>query len=169
VVHGRVASGREVIVSSVLIIIGASLIAVTRGLIMIRPRLILIACILIAVTRGLIMIRPHLILIACSLIAGTRGLIVASLNTVARVSRKLRRELGAAGRTYENGVNLAAGWTGNGPRQSSRSSLRAQARLATNSSGVVFSREATVDPKRPCRRDGSRPPLTPPPVPGCCS
>ena len=93
-VHGRVASGREVIVSSVLIIIGASLIAVTRRLIMVRPRLILIAC---------------------SLIAVTRGLIAASLNTI--VSRQLARELGAAGRTYENGINLTAGWTRNNPRQ----------------------------------------------------
>jgi len=122
VVHGRVASGREVIVSSVLIIIGASLIAVTRRLIMVRPRLILIACSLIAVTRGLI--------------AVTRGLIAASLNTI--VSRQLARELGAAGRTYENGINLTAGWTRNNPRQSSCSSLRAQARLAINCSGVVL-------------------------------
>jgi len=115
VVHGRVASGREVIVSSVLILIGASLIAVTRRLIMVRPRLILIAC---------------------SLIAVTRGLIAASLNTI--VSRQLARELGAAGRTYENGINLTAGWTRNNPRQSSCSSLRAQARLAINCSGVVL-------------------------------
>jgi hypothetical protein len=117
VVRGRVASGREVIVSSVLIIIGAALIAVTRRLIMVRPCLILIACRLIAVTRGLI---------------------AASLITIARMSRRLARELGAAGRTYENGVNLAARWTRNSPRQSSCSSLRAQARLATNCNGVVF-------------------------------
>jgi hypothetical protein len=116
-IHGRVASGREVIVGSVLIIIGASLIAVTRRLIMIRPRLILIAC---------------------SLIAVTRGLIAASLNTIGRMSRKLARELGAAGRTYENGVNLAAGWTRTSPHQSSCSSPRAQARLVTNCSGGVF-------------------------------
>jgi hypothetical protein len=89
--------------------------------------LIIIGASLIAVTRRLIMIRPRLILIACSLIALTRGLIAA-----------LARELGAAGRTYENGVSLAAGWTRNSPRQSSCSSLRAQARLATTVAALSF-------------------------------
>jgi len=97
VVRRRVAPGCEVIVSSVLILIGASLIAVTRRLIMVRPRLILIAC---------------------SLIAVTRGLIVASLIMIARLSRQLARELGAAVPTDESGVNLAAGWTCDSPPQS---------------------------------------------------
>ena len=64
----RVATGREIIVSSVLILIRASLIARTRGLVVIRPRLILI-------THRLVGIRPRLILLMPRLIAISRRVI----------------------------------------------------------------------------------------------
>jgi hypothetical protein len=61
-----VAAGREVIVGRVLILIGASLIAFTGALVVVRPRLILI-------TRGLVVIRPRLILVALGLAAICRS------------------------------------------------------------------------------------------------
>src|SRR5438477_421425 len=51
---GRVTTGREVIVGSVLILIRALLIAVTRGLVVIRPGLVLIARRLVVLASGLI-------------------------------------------------------------------------------------------------------------------
>jgi hypothetical protein len=73
----------EIIISSVLILIRGSLIAVTRRLILVRPSLILIARGLIAITRRLILIRRRLIAIA-------RRLILAA-------SRETRRWTGEVG------------------------------------------------------------------------
>src|SRR5438477_291590 len=64
-----VAASREILVGSVLILIRASLIAFTGGLVVVRPRLILI-------THRLVVIRQRLILIRASLIAFTGGLVV---------------------------------------------------------------------------------------------
>ena len=61
----RVATGREITVSGVLILISASLITRTPRLVVIRPRLILI-------TRGLVTIRPRLILVTRRLVAIAR-------------------------------------------------------------------------------------------------
>jgi hypothetical protein len=53
----RVPARREIIVSSILIVVRASLVAVTRGLVAIRPSLILIARRLVAIRRCLIPVR----------------------------------------------------------------------------------------------------------------
>lgn len=83
----RVATGREIVVGGVLIVIRASLVAVTRRLVAIGPRLILI-------TRGLIVIRPRLILIARGLVAIVRA----------------GQELGATGRAARYlGLHAAGG------------------------------------------------------------
>jgi hypothetical protein len=81
VMRESVSTSREIIVGSVLILIRASLIALTGALVVIRPRLVLI-------TGGLVAIRPRLILVALGL-----------------------RELGAAGRTTGNLSCFAAGRT----------------------------------------------------------
>src|SRR5207249_10560896 len=60
VISDRVATGREVIVSSVLILIRTSLIARTPRLVVIRPRLILITPRLVAIRRRLILITRRL-------------------------------------------------------------------------------------------------------------
>jgi hypothetical protein len=96
VVHGRVATGGEIIVSSMLILIGGPLIAIARRLILVRPRLILIARRLIVVTRGLRV---------------TGGGMIAS------APQRLARVVCAAGRADEHGIFLAAGWTRDGLRQ----------------------------------------------------
>jgi len=62
VIGSPVATGREIIVSSVLILIRASLIARTRGLVVVRPRLILI-------TRRLVVVQARLILVTLGLVA----------------------------------------------------------------------------------------------------
>jgi hypothetical protein len=76
-----VATGREINVSSLLILVRASLVALARRLVVIRPCLILI-------TRRLVLIRRCLILIARS-----------------------RKKVGATGRTAWNLGRLATGWT----------------------------------------------------------
>jgi hypothetical protein len=81
-----VSPSREIIVGSVLILIRASLIALTGTLVVIRPRLVLI-------TGGLVAIRPRLILVELGL-----------------------RELGAAGRTAGTLGYFAAGRTPYDPR-----------------------------------------------------
>jgi hypothetical protein len=68
VIGGCVSTGSEIVVSRVLILIRASLIAVTPRLIAIRPRLILI-------TRRLIVIRPRLILITRRVVGIIHGAI----------------------------------------------------------------------------------------------
>jgi hypothetical protein len=90
VVGDRVATGREVIVGSVLILIRASLIALTRSLVMIRPRLILIARRLVAIT--------------CALVA-------ISQREIRRLNNRTGRELSAAGHAPRNPGRFAAGWT----------------------------------------------------------
>src|SRR5207247_663428 len=62
VIGDPVATGREIIVCSVLILIRASLIARTRGLVVVRPRLILI-------TRRLVVVQARLILVTLGLVA----------------------------------------------------------------------------------------------------
>jgi hypothetical protein len=92
VVVQLVSTSGEIIISSVLILIRGSLIAVTRRLILIRPPLILIARGLITVTRRLILIRQSLILVARVLIASPRRLNLAA-------SRKTRPWTGEVGPT----------------------------------------------------------------------
>jgi hypothetical protein len=89
VVGDRVATGREIIVGSELILIRAALIALTRSLVVIRPRLILITRRLIAITRLVVAI---------------------ALGAVTHLIDRTGRELGAAGRTTRNVGQLAAGW-----------------------------------------------------------
>jgi hypothetical protein len=90
VVGDRVATGREIIVGSVLILIRASLIALARSLVVIRPRLILITRRLVAITCPLLPITqravPHLIY-------------------------RTSREFGAAGRAPRDPCRFAAGLT----------------------------------------------------------
>ena len=66
-----VATGREIVVSRMLILIRASLIAVTPRLVVIRPRLI-------PITRRLVVIRRRLILITRRVVAIIHGAICAS-------------------------------------------------------------------------------------------
>jgi hypothetical protein len=84
-----VATGREIVVRGVLILVRASLIAFTGGLVVIRPRLILI-------TRRLVAIGPNLILVTLGLVTIGRGPIAGE-------------QLGAAGRAGRNRAHLAAG------------------------------------------------------------
>jgi hypothetical protein len=95
VIGSPVATGREIIVSSVLILIRASLIARTRGLVVIRPRLILI-------TRRLVGVRPCLILVMPRLMAISRTVITDLTDAT-------RQELGSTRRTARNRANFAAG------------------------------------------------------------
>jgi hypothetical protein len=90
VVGDRVATGRQIIVGSVLILIRASLIALTRSLVVIRPSLILITRRLVAITRTLLAI---------------------SQRTVTLVINRTGRELSAAGLAPGNPSCFAAGWT----------------------------------------------------------
>jgi len=90
VVGDRVATGREIIVGSVLILIRASLIALTRSLVVIRPSLIPITRRLVAITRPLITITQR---------------------AVTHLINRTRRELGTAGRAPPNPCRFAAGWT----------------------------------------------------------
>src|SRR5205823_1808122 len=90
VVGDRVATGREIIVTSVLILVRASLIALARSLVVIRPRLILITRRLVAIT--------------CPLVTITQRAVTHLIN-------RTGRELGAAGRTPRNPRRFAAGWT----------------------------------------------------------
>jgi len=78
------------IVSSVLILVRTSLVALTGGLVVIRPRLIL-------VTRRLIAIGPGLILVTLRLVAIGRRPISS-------------QQLGAAGRAPRNRDHFAADW-----------------------------------------------------------
>jgi len=96
VIGDRVATGREIIVSSVLILIRASLIALTPALVVIRPRLILI-------TRRLVAIRPRLILVTRRLLAITRRAITDLINRTGK--------FGATRRTAWNPGHLAADCT----------------------------------------------------------
>jgi hypothetical protein len=86
-----VATGREIVVSRVLILVRASLIAFTRGLVVIRPGLILIA-------RRLVLFGPGLIPVTAGLVAIGREPIIS-------------RQLGTARRTGGNRALFAAGWT----------------------------------------------------------
>jgi hypothetical protein len=88
-VGDRVATGREIIVGSVLILIRASLITLTRSLVVIRPRLILITRRLVAITRPVVAI--------------TR-------DAVTQLIKHTGREFRTAGRTPRNPGRLAAGW-----------------------------------------------------------
>src|SRR5207237_8666900 len=88
VIGTPVTTGREIIVSSVLILIRASLIARTRGLVVIRPRLILI-------TRRLVGIRPRLILISRRLVGIRPRLILVMLRLIA-ISRRVITDLADA-------------------------------------------------------------------------
>ena len=97
-----VAASREIIVRSVLILIGASLIAFTGALVVIRPRLILI-------TRGLVVIRPRLILVALGLAGITWRAVTARTNDAGG-------KVGATGWTGGTLAYLAAGWTPHDPR-----------------------------------------------------
>jgi hypothetical protein len=90
VVGDRVATGREVIVGSVLILIRASLIALARSLVAIRPRLVLITRRLVAITCPLVTIIQR---------------------TATHLINRTGRELGAAGRAPRNPCRFAAGWT----------------------------------------------------------
>jgi hypothetical protein len=90
VVGGRVATGREIIVGSVLILVRASLIALARSLVVIRPRLVLITRRLVAITRPLVTITQR---------------------AVTHLVNRSGRELGAAGRAPRNRCRFAAGWT----------------------------------------------------------
>jgi len=87
---GRVATGREIIVSSVLIFVRTSLIAITRSLVMIRPGLI-------AITRRLVAI--------------TQRLIASTQREIAYLIIGTARKLGATGHARRNRRLLAAGWT----------------------------------------------------------
>jgi len=97
VIGERVATGREITVSGVLILISASLITRTPRLVVIRPRLILI-------TPRLVVIRPRLILIIRRPVAITRRAITDLIS-------RTDKELGATRRTTRNPGHLAAGWT----------------------------------------------------------
>jgi hypothetical protein len=90
VVGDHVATGRQIIVGSVLILIRASLIALTRSLVVIRPSLILITRRLVALTRPLVAI---------------------SQRTVTLLINRTGRELSAAGRAPRDPCCFAAGWT----------------------------------------------------------
>src|SRR6266576_1220736 len=89
-VADRVATGREIIVGSVLILIRASLITLTRSLVMIRPSLILITRRLVAITRPLLTITQR---------------------AVTHLINRTRRQHGPAGRAPRNPCRLAAGRT----------------------------------------------------------
>jgi hypothetical protein len=90
VVGDRVATGREIIVGSVLILVRASLIALARSLVVIRPRLILITRRLVAIT--------------CSLVTITQRAVTHLIN-------RTGRELSPAGRAPRTRCRFAAGWT----------------------------------------------------------
>jgi hypothetical protein len=90
VVGDRVATSLEIIVGSVLILIRASLIALTRRLVVIRPSLILITRRLVAITRPLL--------------PTTQRAVTPRIN-------RTGRELSAAGRAPRNRCRFAAGWT----------------------------------------------------------
>jgi hypothetical protein len=68
-IGGCVATGREIVVSRVLILIRAPLIAVTRRLVVIGPRLIEIARRLVVIQRRLIEITRHVVAIIHETIA----------------------------------------------------------------------------------------------------
>src|SRR5207302_8567327 len=112
VVGDRVAAGREIIVGSVLILIRASLIALTRSLVVIRPSLILITRRLVAITCPLVAISQR---------AGTH------------LINRTGRELGSARRAPRNPCRFAAGWTLHNLRHDPSHS-RATARRATDGS-----------------------------------
>src|ERR1700730_5653883 len=57
----RVTSGREIIVSCMLIVIGAALIAVACRLVVIRPGLVLITCRLVAIRRKVILVTRRVV------------------------------------------------------------------------------------------------------------
>ena len=95
VIDEPVATGREIIVSSVLILIRASLIARTRRLVVVRPRLILI-------TRRLVVVRPHLILVPPRLTRIRRRLITV-------LTDGTRQQLVSTRRTARNRAYFAAG------------------------------------------------------------
>src|SRR5207247_101586 len=95
VIRNPVATGGEIIVSSVLILIRASLIARTRGLVVVRPRLILIAC-------RLVVVRPRLIPVTPRLAAIRRRLITDSADAT-------RQQFGSTRRTARNRAYVAAG------------------------------------------------------------
>src|SRR5689334_5989550 len=89
-VRARVATGREFIVGSVLILVRAPLIALARSLVVIRPRLVLIARRLIAITSSLVTLTQR---------------------TVTRLISRHGREHGSAGLAPQSRRRLAAGWT----------------------------------------------------------
>jgi hypothetical protein len=60
-VCGRVTSRREIIVSCMLIVIGAALIAVACRLVVIRPGLVLITCRLVAIRRQVILVTRRVV------------------------------------------------------------------------------------------------------------
>jgi len=93
----RVATGREVIVGSMLILIRGSLVALTPRLVEIRPCLILI-------TPRLVEIRPCLSLI-------TRRLVAINRRPSADLITRTGQELGATRRTARNPGHLSTGWT----------------------------------------------------------
>src|SRR5205085_7483566 len=104
VISDRVATGREIIVSGVLILIRASLITPTPRLIVIRPRLVLI-------TPRLVLLRPPLVVIA--------------REAITDATSRTTKEFGATRRTTRNPGHLAAGRTSHNPRHRLAPSPRA--------------------------------------------
>jgi hypothetical protein len=95
VIRHPVATGGEIVVGSVLILIRTSLIARARSLVVIRPRLILI-------TRRLVLVRRRLIPVTPRLTAIRRRLITDSTDAT-------REQFSSARRTARTRASLAAG------------------------------------------------------------
>jgi hypothetical protein len=114
----RVPTGREVIVSSALILIRASLIAPTRGLVVIRPRLILITRHLVAISRPLqtvpisqriTILRSAITKLGSPIARRRHPVTIARCLIADRISRTGRR-FGVRGRSRQMPGQLAAGW-----------------------------------------------------------
>jgi hypothetical protein len=87
VIRERVATGSEIIISSVLILICGSLIPLARRLVAIRPRLIPIRSSLVAIRPRLIVTTGRLIAIMCSASADPTNLTVRKLGATRRATR----------------------------------------------------------------------------------
>jgi hypothetical protein len=97
-----IATGREIIVSSVLILVRASLIVFTGGLVVVRPRLI-------QITRRLVVFQPRLIPVTLALVA-------ISCRVITDLTDPTRQDVGATRRTARTRADFAAGRTFHNPR-----------------------------------------------------
>jgi hypothetical protein len=151
--HGRVATGREIIVCSALLEIRGSLIAPTCRLVVIRPRLIVIARDPFAIARRLLELTSQFIPIVRATIttlrrpiAMLRRPIAITCGLIANLSNPTDQKLGATRRTRRSRGHLAA--------SSTRRNLRHRlppppSEGPARSLSVVFPHRSTLHRPRP--------------------